>query len=221
MNIIATIFYTELLLLFRRSQQWLYPLCFFVIVICLFPFAFAPDPDFLQKYLPGCIWIAALLASLLSIQTIFLTEIEEGSLEQWLLSTTPLTFLLCAKLSAQWVMTTLPLLLLMPLLAYLLQLSGYVIVVLEISLLFGTIIFTLIGSLGVALTIGLRQQGTLLGVLMLPLVMPIFILGVTIAEYAQANLSIAAPLAFLAGVMMLMITILPVMIAAVLRVNEW
>ncbi len=216
---IGFIFYTEWLLLLRRSQEWLYPLGFFIIVMSLFPLAVTPDPIFLQKIVPGCIWIAALLATLLSIQSLFFTDIEEGNLEQWLLSETPLALLIFAKLSAQWLVTELPLVILTPLLGTLFHLPVTAILALCTGLLFGTPILTLIGSLGVTLTLGLRQQGVLLGLLILPLVIPVLIFGVVIVQQSQAGLSILGPLTFLAGLSFLAITFLPWAIAATLRIS--
>jgi heme exporter protein B len=219
LNAIWFIFCTELRLLLRRSQEWLYPLGFFVIVISLFPLAFTPDPAFLQKYMPGCIWIAALLASLLSIEHVFFTEMEDGNLEQLLLSQIPLTLLMLMKLAAQWIVTELPLILLTPLLGLLFHLPAAVVLALCSSLLLGTPILILIGSLGVALTLGLRQQGVLLGLLILPLVTPVLIFGVTISQSSQEGFSVAGPLAFLAGLSLFAITLIPWAIAATLRVS--
>lgn len=213
------LFYTELVLLLRRSQEWLYSVGFFVIVISLFPLAFTPDPAFLQKYVPGCIWIAALLASLLAVENVFYTDLEDGNLEQLVLSQTPLTMIVIAKMCAQWIVTELPLILLTPILGVMFHLSASTIAALCASLLIGTPILTLIGSLGVALTLGLRQQGMLLGLLMLPLVTPVLIFGVNIVQQEQAGFSIAAPLAFLSGLSILAITALPYAIAATLRVG--
>jgi len=213
------IFHAELILLWRRSQEWLYPLAFFVIVISLFPLAFTPDPAFLQKYIPGCIWIAALFASILSIENVFSSDLEEGYLEQLMLSQVPLTMSLSAKFCAQWLATQLPLILLTPVLGIFFHLSGSTIFAIYISLILGTPILILLGSLGVALTLGLRQQGVLLGLLILPLVTPVLIVGVNIAQQTQAMLPIAGPLAFLAGLSVLAVTFLPWTIAATLRVS--
>jgi heme exporter protein B len=213
------VFYIEVVLLWRRSQEWLYPLGFFVIVISLFPLAFTPDPAFLQKYIPGCVWIAALLASLLSVETIFYTDIEDGNIEQLLLSQTPLTLLMFAKLCAQWSVTQLPLIILTPLLGLMFHLSFSVILALCLSLLLGTPILTLLGSLGVALTLGLRQQGVLLGLLILPLVTPVLIFGVNIVQQVQAGFSMTGPLAFLAGLTVFALTLLPWTMAAALRIS--
>lgn len=219
LKIISAIFRTEFILLLRRSQEWLYPLGFFVIIISLFPLAFTPDPAFLQKYIPGCIWIAALLASLLSVENVFVTEMEDGNLEQLLLSQRPLSIFIIAKVSAQWLVTELPLILLTPVLALMFHLSLTTTIALCLSLLLGTPILTLLGCLGVALTLGLRQQGVLLGLLLLPLVTPVLIFGVSVTQQAQAGFSLAGPLAFLAGLFILSLTLLPPTIAATLRIS--
>jgi heme exporter protein B len=124
-----------------------------------------------------------------------------------------------AKLSAQWLVTELPLVILSPILCWLFHLPFTAIVSLFFSLLLGTPILTLIGSLGVALVLGLRQQGVLLGLLILPLVTPVIIFGVNIVQQSQANLPIAGPLAFLAGLSIFAITLLPWAIAATIRVG--
>jgi len=213
------LFRIELRLLLRRSQEWLYPLVFFLIVMTLFPIALSPQPQFLEKFIPGCVWIAALLASLLSIENIFFTDIEEGYLEQLLLSDISLALLILIKLSAQWLVTAVPLILLTPLLGVLFHLNLSVMFVLCVSLLVGTPILILIGSLGVALTLGLQQQGVLLGLLILPLLTPVLILGINIVLQMQAGLSILGPLAFLSGLCFLAITFLPWTIACTLRIS--
>ncbi len=212
-------FYTELLLLRRRSQTWLYPLCFFTLVICLFPLAFTPDPVFLQKYIPGCIWIAALFAGLLSVENIFFTDMEDGYLEQLLLSDMPLSIAILMKMTAQWLVAQLPLVILTLLLGLVFTLPLSVVLALCASLLVGTPTLLMVSALAAALSIGLRQQGTMLGLLVLPLITPVLIFGVNIAQQAQAGFSIAAPLAFLAAISLLAITLLPWAIASALRVG--
>lgn len=216
---LRSIFYFEWTLLLRHSQEWLYPLGFFAIVITLFPLAFTPDPVFLQKYVPGCIWIAALLASMLSVEHLFAADIEEAYLEQMVLSQLPLSFLLLAKLAAQWLTTQLPLILLTPLIGILFHLPFSTVWTLCLGLLLGTPVLMLIGCLGTTLTLGLRQQGVLLSLLMLPLVVPILIFGVSIVQQSQSGLSIAGPLSFLAGIFFLSITLLPVTIAASIKIS--
>ena len=152
------IFITEILLLWRRSQEWLYPLGFFLLIISLFPLAFTPDPVLLQKIIPGGIWIAALLASLLSIENIFLLDAEEGHLEQLYLSEISFPLIMFIKITAQWLVTQLPLILLTPFIGILFHLSTQTVLSLCLGLLLGTRILTLMGSMCVALTLGLRQQ---------------------------------------------------------------
>jgi heme exporter protein B len=212
------VFHTELTLRLRRSQEWLYPLSFFVIIVCFFPLAFTPDPRLLQKLVPGGLWIAALLASLFSMEHLFLTDIEDGHLEQLLLSPLPLTGLVAAKWCAQWVTIALPLLLLTPLLGYLFHLPTSTLLTTCISLLLGTPILTLIGSFGVALTWGLRQPGVLLSSLILPLVTPVLILGVASSQ-STASLSTQTSLILLAGLCLFAFTLLPWAIAATLRIS--
>lgn len=213
------IFKSEIHLIWRHSQEWLYPLCFFSLVIILFPLAFIPDPILLQKMIPGGIWLAALLASLLAVETIFLRELEDGHLEQLLLSHLPLTLILSAKLCAQWILTELPLILITPLVGYSFHLNNQAIVLLCVSLLLGTPILTLLGCLAMALTLNLKQQGVFLGLLILPLITPVLIFGVNIVQQSSAGLSIAGPLALLAALCLLAMTFLPWVISLTLRVT--
>jgi heme exporter protein B len=214
-----TLFYSEFILLWRRSYEWLYPLGFFIIILSLFPLAFSPSPLFLQKYFPGCVWISALFANLLSVQTIFLTDLEDGYLEQLLLSQTPLSFILLIKLTAHWMTTQIPLVFLTLLFGCLFHIACFTTFILCLSLLLGTPILTLIGSLSVALTLGLRQQGMLLSLLMLPLSIPVLIFGICITQQVQSGLSPLGPLAFLAGLLVLAITLLPLTLGATLRLS--
>lgn len=140
-------------------------------------------------------------------------------LEQLLLGQPPLTLLVNAKLCAHWMVTELPLIIMTPLIGVLFHLPAYTISLLCISLLLGTPILTCVGSLGAALTLGLRQQGMLLGLLMLPLTIPVLIFGVSIAQQGQAGLAIAGPLSFLAGLSVLAITLLPWVTAITLRIS--
>lgn len=216
---LAYLFYLELLLHLRRPQEWLYPLTFFLITMSLFPLAFTPDAFFLQKYFPGCIWIAALLASLLSSEYIFLTDIEEGFLEQLILSGLPLPLLVLTKVYVQWLLTQLPLIILTPLLGLLFHVSFAAITILCITLFLGTPILTLIGSLGVALTLGLHQQGVLLSLIIFPLLTPVLIFGVNIVVQSEAGFTVLGPLAFLAGLTLLAIHLVPWAMAEALRIS--
>lgn len=209
--------YFELLLVWRRAQEWLYPLTFFLMIISLIPFAFSPDPLLLESLIPGGVWLAALFANLLAITTLFQTELEEGYLEQWLFSPIALPCLVFAKLIAYWLTTALPLIILTPFIGWLFHLPTLAIWILMLSLLLGTPMLTMIGSLGAALTLGLRQQGVVLSLLILPLLTPVLIFGVNIVMQAQAGFEIKGPLFLLAGLMFLCLSATPFAIAAALR----
>ena len=213
------IFYFELLLLWRRAQEWLYPVAFFIITISLLPFIFSPDAAVLKTVIPGGIWIAALFACILSIQTLFQADMEEGSLEQWLLSPMPLPFLMLAKIGAHWITTILPLIILTPFLSWLFQLSSQAILILTISLLLGTPILTLLGSFGVTMTLGLRQQGVMMSLLILPLAAPVIIFGVNMVLQTQAGFSVAGPLALLAALLVIAVVGIPFAAAAALKIG--
>lgn len=216
---LAYVFYTEMLLMLRQSQEWLYSLVFFVVTLCLFPLAFTPDPIFLQKIIPGCVWIAALFSSLLSIQHIFYVDMEEGNLEQWLLSQTPLSLLVLIKMCAHWCLTALPLVLLTPLFCSAFHLPFAISLMLSFTLLIGTPLFTLLGSFVVALTLGLRQQGVMLGLLVFPLIIPVLIFAVIIVQQFVVGLPVLGPIAFLLGLSVFALTLMPLVIAATLRLG--
>lgn len=217
---IKKIFYIELLLLVRRRQEWLYPIAFFVIVISLLPFAFSPDPDVLRTLLPGGIWIASLFACMLSMETIFQTEKEEGTLQQWILGSVPLPLIVLAKISAQWICTMLPLIILTPFISWLLQLPADSIIILTSSLLVGTPVLTLLASFGAALTSGLRQQGVMLSLLILPLSAPILIFGVNMVLQTSAGFSVQGPLMLMTGICILSVVSLPLAAALALKLGE-
>jgi heme exporter protein B len=211
------IFYLELQLSLRRSFEWTYPLVFFVIIMCLFPLAFTPNPSFLSIIVPGCTWMAALLASLLSLENIFFGDFEDGCLEQMLLSNVPLPLLILIKLVVKWIVTQLPLIILVPLLGLLFHLSWQTIWVLSLGLTLGTPILILVGCLGAALTLGVKQSGALLGLLILPLNVPVLIFGVSMVEQSTAGFKILGPLSFLAGLCIFAVLFLPLTIAKILR----
>lgn len=215
-RILLFIFLSELTLILRRSQVWVYPISFFVMVVCLFPLAF---PDHIDQILPGCFWMTALFANLLSVQTLFYSDLEDGHLEQLFLSRHSFTLLLLPKLFAHWLATQLPFIFLTPLLAFLFHAPLVMIWVLPLTLLLGTPILMLLSAFAAALTLGLGQQGVLLGLIILPLAIPILIFGVNIVQQAMAGFSIVAPFLFLLGLCVLAITALPFTIAVTLRMS--
>ena len=209
----------DLQLAIRRRSELLNPLFFFILVVSLFPLGIGPDPGVLALIAPGVIWVAALLATLLGLERLFRSDYEDGSLEQFLLSPQPLTLLVLAKVLAHWLLTGLPLLLISPLLGVLLHLPGSAITVLPLSLLLGSPALSLIGAIGVALTVSLRRGSVLLTLLVLPLYVPVLIFGTSAVAAAAQGLPISGQLALLGAVLALALSLAPVAIAAGLRIN--
>ncbi|MDY6941603.1 MAG: heme exporter protein CcmB [Pseudomonadota bacterium] len=209
----------DLRLAVRRRGELANPLVFFVIVVSLFPLALGADPDVLRRIAPGVIWVAALLASLISMDSVFRADFEDGSLEQMLLSVYPAALLVAAKVLAHWLVAGLPLLLLAPVLGILLNLSPDVLPVLLLSLLLGTPVLSLVGAIGVALTVGLGRGGVLLSVLLLPLYVPVLVFGAGAVGAALEGLSAAPQLYILGALFALAASLAPFATAAALRVS--
>lgn len=209
----------DLTLAFRRRAEIANPLLFFVIVITLFPLGVGAQPNLLQAMAPGVIWVAALLAAMLSLDGIFRSDFEDGSLEQMLLSAHPVSILVLAKVAAHWLVTGLPLLLIAPLLAVLLGLPGGAMGVLVFTLLLGTPVLSLIGAIGVALTVGLRRGGILLSLLVLPLYVPVLIFASSAVEASASGFPATAQLFMLAAILALAIVLAPLPAAVALRIS--
>ncbi len=209
----------DMLLAFRRRADWLNPLVFFVIVVTLFPLGIGPDPGLLRDIAPGVLWVAALLATLLALDGLFRSDFDDGSLEQLLLSPQPLSVLVLAKVLAHWLVTGLPLLLLSPLLAVVMQLQVVAIPVLLVSLLVGTLTLSLVGAIGAALTVGLQRGGVLLALLVLPLFIPVLIFGSSSVIAAASGFAVDAQLYLLGALFLLALVLAPPAIAAALRIS--
>ena len=209
----------DLTLAYRRRAEITNPLVFFVIVITLFPLSMGPEANLLARVAPGIIWVAALLASLLSLDAIFSPDHQDGTLEQLLLSPHPLSLMVLAKVIAHWLVSGVPLLLLAPVLALLLHLPEEALGVLMLSLALGTPTLSLIGAIGVALTVGLRKGGVLLSLLVLPLYIPVLIFGALAVDAAAGGMSPAANLYLLGAVLALALSLSPIAAAAALRVS--
>lgn len=214
-----TLLRRDLLLAFRRPAEIANPLLFFIIVVTLFPLGIGPEPNTLQTIAPGVIWVAALLASMLSLDGMFRTDFDDGALEQILLSPHPLSVLVLAKIIAHWMVSGLPLILLSPLLGMFMNLSSESIVALVLTLSLGTPVLSLIGSIGTALTVGLRKGGVLLSLLVLPLYIPVLIFAASAVEVAGVGFPIAAQLSFLGALLALALTLAPLATAASLRIS--
>lgn len=204
---------------FRRRSDILNPIWFFIIVVTLFPLGIGSDPALLRRIAPGIIWVAALLAALLSFERLFKDDFIDGSLEQLMISAYPLPWLVSAKVFAHWLLTGLPILLVSPILAIFLSLDIKTYFALFFTLLIGTPILSLLGAIGVALTVGLRKGGILLSLIMLPLSIPILIFSTMAIDAASYGQSYIGLLALLGAMLVASITLAPFAIAASLRVS--
>lgn len=216
---LAALLRRDLMLAFRHRGELANPLLFFVIVVTLFPLGVGPESATLSRIAPGILWVAALLASLLSLETIFRSDFDDGSLEQMLLSPHPAALLAATKVLVHWLVTGVPLILLSPLLGVLLHLPGDAMGALLASLALGTPVLSLVGAIGVALTVGLRRGGILLALLILPLYTPVLIFGASAVANAAAGLPVAGQLYLLAALLILALTLAPLAIAAALRIS--
>jgi len=213
------VFRRELTIALRRSHDALIPLVFFAIVVSLFPLGVGPEPGVLRALAPGVLWVAALLASMLSLGRMFAADYADGTLEQLMLAPHPLAALVLAKTAAHWLLTGVPLILLSPLLALQLQLPRDAMPTLMLSLLVGTPILALIGAIGGALTLGVRGGGVLVSLLVLPLYTPVLIFGAGSVTAALAGLDTEAYFSLLAAFLVLALTFAPWAAAAALRVS--
>jgi len=209
----------DLLLAYRHRGELINPLLFFMIVVTLFPLGVSPEETVLRTLAPGVIWIAALLSALFSLESMFRSDFDDGALEQMALSPQPLPVLVLAKVLAHWLVSGLPMLMMAPLLALLLAMPGAGIQALELTLLVGTPLLSLIGSIGVALTVGMRRGGVLLTLLVLPLYVPILIFATNAVTAAVAGLPYDGQIYFLAALLALAMTLSPFATAAALRIS--
>ncbi len=209
----------DLILAMRHRAEMINPLLFFMLVTSLFPLGIGANPNLLQAVGPGVIWVAALLAALLSLDGVFRSDFEDGTLEQYLLSSHPVSLLVLAKVLAHWLITGLPLLLISPLLGVFLGLPAAGIKILFITLLLGTPVLSLIGAVGVALTVGLRKGGMILSLLVLPLYVPLLIFASSAVDTAAAGLPVTAHLSLIAALLVLSLSLSPFATAAALRIS--
>jgi heme exporter protein B len=215
----AALLRRDLALVWRRRGDALNPLMFAIIVVALFPFALGPEADMLARIAAGTIFVAVLLAGLLSLDNLFRSDLEDGSLEQLVLSPHPLALLLACKIAVHWVTTALPLIAVTPLLAQLLHLPDPVLPVLLAALAMATPLLSLIGAVCVALTIGMRRSGMLLTLLVLPLIVPVLIFGAGACNAAQLSLPFDAPLLWLGASLVLALVLAPLASAAALKIS--
>ncbi|MCB1569191.1 MAG: heme exporter protein CcmB [Xanthomonadales bacterium] len=205
-------------LIWRRRGDALNPVLFALLVIALFPLALGPQPDVLARIAPGVIWVALLLAGLLSLDTLFRSDLEDGSLEQLMLAPQPLAVMIACKILVHWASTALPLILATPLFAALLYLPTRELPVLLYSLLLGTPLLSLIGAVIVALTVGMRRSGMLLALLALPLYVPVLIFGAGSVMAAAQGLPYDGALLLLAAGLIMALVLAPLAAATALRI---
>jgi len=218
-TVLRCVIYRDLLLATRRWADVLTALVFFVIVVSLFPLGVGPEPNLLRTIAPGVIWVAALLASMLSLTRMFSADYADGTLEQMLLSAAPLGMIVAAKVAAHWLVTGLLVVLIAPLLALQFDLPQQLLATLTLSLLLGTPVLSMIGAIGAALTLGLRGGGALLSLLVLPLYVPVLIIGASTVDMAAAGLGTEAHFLLLAALLVVAAAFAPWAAAAALRIS--
>ncbi len=214
-----TVLSRDLVVAFRHPSDLVNPLIFFMIVVTLFPLAVSPEKQFLSQAAPGVLWVAALLATLLSLDMLFQSDFQDGTLEQLLLAPQPLYISILAKVCGHWLLSGLPLTLLSPLLAFMLFLPAEALPALVVTLLLGTPVLSFIGAVGSALTVGLRKSGLLLSLLVLPLYIPVLIFSAGAVQAAAIGLPIVGHLALLGAMLALALVLAPLAISAGLRIS--
>ncbi|NPA71845.1 MAG: heme exporter protein CcmB [Gammaproteobacteria bacterium] len=209
----------DLLLAYRRRGEATNAIIFFGLVVLLFPIGIGASERLLTEVAPGLIWIAALLATMLSLDDLFKEDFQDGTLEQWTLSPHSLVSFAWARLISHWIITSVPLILISPLFAMTLNLPAEAIGVLVLSLLLGTPLLIFVGGIGVALTTGLKKSSMLLPLLILPFYIPVLIFGASAVEVTAAGWSPAGQLYILGGLFVLGITLAPFAVASALKVS--
>ena len=213
------IVWRDLILAWRRRADVLASLFFFVIVVSLFPLGIGPEAQLLRTIAPGVVWVAALLASMLSLGRIFGNDYQDGTLEQLLLTPQPLYLVVLGKVLAQWLVAEIPLVIIAPVLGLQFGLSQNTLAVITVSLLLGTPCLSLIGSIGAALTLGLRAANVLMALLVLPLYIPVLIFGAGAVEASVNGASAEPYLLLLAATLVLSLVFAPWATSAALRIS--
>lgn len=219
LTVMRSVIQRDLTLAWRRRSDVFTSVLFFVIVASLFPLGVGPEPQLLRAIGPGVVWVAALLASMLALSRLFAADYADGTLEQMLIGTTPLSVIVIAKVIAHWIVANLPLVLIAPLLGLQFGLPADALAVLALALTLGTPSLSLIGAIGAALTLGLRGGGVLLALLVLPLYAPVLILGSLAVEATAAGLAAQPYLLLLAALSLTALSLAPWAISAALRIS--
>jgi heme exporter protein B len=220
LNIFVSVVRRDLLLAWRRRSDVLTALGFFLLVTSLFPLGVGPEPEQLSHIAAGVMWVAALLATLLSVQRLFESDEADGTLEQMLLSVEPLAVIVLAKVFAYWLLTGLPLVVIAPLIGLQFNLSPDETAIVCATLLVGTPTLSLLGAVGASLTLGLRGGGALIALLVLPLYVPLLIFGAGALDAWRAGLGVQSHLALLAASFLVALAVCPLASAAALRIAQ-
>ena len=207
----------DLRLALRQGSDSLMIVIFFVVVVVLFPLAIGPEQKILSRVSAGIIWVAALLAAMLSMDRLFETDYDDGSLDLLVLAPHPIEILVLAKVLAHWLTTGLPLIIISPLLGIFLHMQPNGLCLMILSLLLGTPVLSLIGSIGAALTLGSRRSGVLISLLILPLFIPVLIFGVSAVDAALMDLPVRPQLLLLGALFLGAFALRPWASAAALR----
>ena len=219
MTAMLAIMRRDLLMVMRRKSEVLTALFFFVIVSSLFPLGIGPEPVLLRKIAPGVLWVGALLATMLGLQRMFAADHADGTLEQMAISPTPLVVLVLGKVTAHWLVSGLPLVLIAPVLGIQFDLDASALGVLMLALLLGTPLLSLIGAIGAALTLGVRGGGVLLSLLVLPLYVPALIFGAGAVESHISGMGAGGHLSLLAAILVLAMFFAPWAATAALKIT--
>jgi len=218
-NVLRWVIWRDFTLAARRKAEILTTLLFFVIVVSLFPLGVGPEIGTLAEIAPGVMWVAALLASMLSLNRLFSDDYHDGTLEQLIISSQPLALLVFSKILSHWFLTGLPLVLISPVLGMQLGLDSDSIIILMLTLLVGTPVLSLIGAVGAGLTLGVRGGGVLLSLLILPLYIPVLIFGAGAVEAAQTGLGVEAHFSLLGAFLVGSLILAPIGAATALRIS--
>lgn len=216
---IKILLHRELLRHWRSRQDLINPLIFFVIAVSMFPLAVTPEGKLLEQIAPGVIWVAALLATMLSLESLYRDDYHDGTLELLLMQSGSHYKVVMVKIIAHWLTSGLPLVIISPILAVMMHLQGDSFWALLSSLLLGTPVLSLIGSVGMGLTVGLRQSGVLLSLLVLPLYLPVLIFGASAVTSAAMGMKYSGQLAYLGAFLFASLSLVPFASVAAIRVS--
>lgn len=219
LDLLVLVVRRDLVLAMRRRADVLTTLVFFVMVVSLFPLGVGPELAMLRKMAPGVLWVAALLASMLSLGRLFSADYLDGTLEQMMLAPQSLSVLVLGKMTAHWMVSGLPLVLMAPVLGLQFDMTVQALGVLIVGLLLGTPILSMIGAIGAALTLGLRGGGVLLSLLVLPLCIPVLIFGTGAVEAISSGMSVASHMSLLGALLVMSMVFTPWVTAQALRIS--